>query len=277
MATAAVAAMLAVPAAAGTVKVTITNNSDANSLFLTPFLNVFHSGDYNAFEGGQAASAGLRELAEVGSTGTAAAEALAGGAERQTVTLTEPTGVGPAVGAPPVFDPGNSASFEISLDPSSNQYVTLLSMIIPSNDTFISGTFRLFDDAGVFTGGSFDLGRSAVYDAGTEINNASGLGQAFNISPNNVNAAGDVIAGGFVEDPENGRVHLSSDAELATLFGQPIPPLAGLLNSGDVATSFNDLVTITFEEVAPVPLPAAGWMLLAGVGGMAAMRRRKKS
>ena len=26
----------------------------------------------------------------------------------------------------------------------------------------------------------------------------------------------------------------------------------------------------------PVPLPAAGWMLLAGVGGMAAMKRRKK-
>lgn len=26
----------------------------------------------------------------------------------------------------------------------------------------------------------------------------------------------------------------------------------------------------------PVPLPAAGWMLLAGVGGMVAMRRRKK-
>lgn len=30
-------------------------------------------------------------------------------------------------------------------------------------------------------------------------------------------------------------------------------------------------------EVAPVPLPAAGWMLIAGLGGMAALRRRKKS
>lgn len=28
--------------------------------------------------------------------------------------------------------------------------------------------------------------------------------------------------------------------------------------------------------MTPVPLPAAGWMLLAGVGGLAAMRRRKK-
>lgn len=31
------------------------------------------------------------------------------------------------------------------------------------------------------------------------------------------------------------------------------------------------------RDVSAVPLPAAGWMLLAGVGGFAAMRRRKKS
>lgn len=28
---------------------------------------------------------------------------------------------------------------------------------------------------------------------------------------------------------------------------------------------------------SPVPLPAAGWMLLAGIGGLAAMKRRKKA
>lgn len=31
------------------------------------------------------------------------------------------------------------------------------------------------------------------------------------------------------------------------------------------------------EELTPVPLPAAGWMLIAAVGGLGAMKRRKKS
>ena len=30
-------------------------------------------------------------------------------------------------------------------------------------------------------------------------------------------------------------------------------------------------------SIAPVPLPAAGWMLVAGIGGMMALRRRKKA
>jgi hypothetical protein len=39
----------------------------------------------------------------------------------------------------------------------------------------------------------------------------------------------------------------------------------------------NANITAAGLEVAPVPLPAAGWMLLAGLGGMAALRRRQKS
>jgi len=34
--------------------------------------------------------------------------------------------------------------------------------------------------------------------------------------------------------------------------------------------------TVTYK-VEPIPLPAAGWMLLAGVGGLAAMKRRRKA
>lgn len=36
------------------------------------------------------------------------------------------------------------------------------------------------------------------------------------------------------------------------------------------------LAGISVHYMAPIPLPAAGWMLLAGIGGIAAMKRRKK-
>ncbi len=36
-------------------------------------------------------------------------------------------------------------------------------------------------------------------------------------------------------------------------------------------------MTVTYEETPVVPLPAAGWMLLAGLGGLGALKRRKKS
>lgn len=43
-------------------------------------------------------------------------------------------------------------------------------------------------------------------------------------------------------------------------------------NSAGLIGSF-----VAADTVAPVPLPAAGWMLLAGFGGLTAMRRRKKA
>jgi hypothetical protein len=37
------------------------------------------------------------------------------------------------------------------------------------------------------------------------------------------------------------------------------------------------VTTTPVDPVTPVPLPAAGWMLIAGVGGLSAMKRRKKA
>jgi len=49
------------------------------------------------------------------------------------------------------------------------------------------------------------------------------------------------------------------------------------LGFGIGAIGTADNFSIRGLEVSAVPLPAAGWMLLAGVGGIAAMRRKKKA
>ena len=54
--------------------------------------------------------------------------------------------------------------------------------------------------------------------------------------------------------------------------------VAGPSNSTNVFSHFNAwYADPTDPPVDVVPLPAAGWMLMAGLGGLAAMRRRKKS
>ncbi len=254
-----VSAGLASAASAASVQVTISNNSTAGGLYYTPFLNVFHDGSYSAFTSGQAADASLETLAEVGDTSAEAAAALAEVSGAKVFTLADPAGFGPMPGQPPVFDPGNSQSFKIDLNAADNQYLTILSMAIPSNDTFIATTIKLFDDAGQFIATDYILGASSVYDAGTEINQT--FGQAFNPQDGN--------GPGFLGEDENGVVHKSSLVEFATLFGQPIPT-GGTTSSNGV--DLNNLVSI---EVSQVPLPAGAPLLLAGLGAFAWMRRRK--
>ncbi|MEO1026728.1 MAG: VPLPA-CTERM sorting domain-containing protein, partial [Pseudomonadota bacterium] len=55
-------------------------------------------------------------------------------------------------------------------------------------------------------------------------------------------------------------------------FGNQIVTTFGIGASG-----FNDNFRISRIEVTDVPLPASALLLLGGLGGLAAMRRRKKS
>jgi hypothetical protein len=117
----------------------------------------------------------------------------------------------------------------------------------------------------------------------TSDNNASGvLG---------VDGSGDAHvadgSGGFTTDTGstvgNGAGTTETDyIALALATGGAAWNLNPLRAGGNLADSFSasfiDITVgeITMQPTSPVPLPAAGWMLLAGVGGLAALRRRQK-
>ncbi|WP_209426849.1 vWA domain-containing protein [Pararhodobacter sp. SW119] len=49
-----------------------------------------------------------------------------------------------------------------------------------------------------------------------------------------------------------------------------------LVNGGTVATE-RDRITVRGDDVPPIPLPAAGWLLLGGLGALVAVRRRRRA
>lgn len=62
---------------------------------------------------------------------------------------------------------------------------------------------------------------------------------------------------------------ISSEGDFNLWIGHV--PLTWFKKTDEVAIKY-----IKYEHVDPVPLPAAGWMLLFGFGGLAAIRRRAK-
>lgn len=179
-------------AAATRITVTVDNLTGSGGVYLTPMWVGFHDGSFDSFDVGGAASASIELLAEGGvASGLSADIGAVAGARDATVFA--PDGFGGA----PVFDPGDSASLTIDLDPLSNRYFSFASMVIPSNDAFIGNddptAYELFDMTGAFTG-PLDIlvFGNQVWDAGTEVND--GLGAPFSVlmgmSTDEMNAIG---------------------------------------------------------------------------------------
>ena len=63
-------------------------------------------------------------------------------------------------------------------------------------------------------------------------------------------------------------------ASVGGLNGQAYALVLEIFKAKPVAQTVTQSYTPT---PSPVPLPAAGWMLLAGVGGLVAMRRRGRA
>lgn len=164
----------------------------------------------------------------------------------------------------PIAD-GQSATVEIDIaNPAVNQYLTLLAMVVPSNDTFFGNDdpllWRLFDDNGDLALNSFDVTASMVYDAGSEVNEFDTSTQADIVASTEENG---VITSIFDEDADGDN----GFENLAQLFGL-----------GDVSNITRDTVlfSVSISDVTPVPLPASAPLLLAGVGFLGWRARRTK-
>ncbi len=161
------AALVAVPATAVEVHVTIENLAPANGNFLTPTWVGFHDGSFDLYDLGEPATAGLERIAEDGNTGPLSGEFLASGGGIIDATVFGPGG--------PIA-PGETAAMSFNLNPGdpTNRYFSYASMVIPSNDAFVANgnptIYPVFDENGGFVGGSFIIMGSQVRDAGTEVN-----------------------------------------------------------------------------------------------------------
>ena len=243
-------------AEAAPIRITVTNNQPADGLFITPLLSIFHDGTYDTFSPAGSASVGVEVIAEEGDVSVGRAAVQAAGHRAEVIA-----NAGGFPGAP-VLDPGEVTSFVFDLDPTSQRFFSFLSMVIPSNDTFIGNpdpmAFAIFDAMGLFTGlPDIILTGANVWDAGTEANTLQG--GAFS------------TAGGTATETSD---PIQLQASLDFLIG------AGNPGNGSIRTvpgSTDRFITISFSEVAPVPLPAGLPLLVAGLGAFAWVGRRRRA
>jgi len=154
--------------------VTVENLAPAGGFYFTPVWVGLHNGSFDLFDLGGLVSEGVERFAEDGDASVLQAEfeAAVGGAGSINTLITAPDGFAGA----PVFDPGDVAGIQLTVDSKANSCLSFMSMIIPSNDAFIGNhnpkAIELFDADGKFKGKQIiTILGSMIWDAGTELNN----------------------------------------------------------------------------------------------------------
>jgi len=208
--------------------VTVENTLPEGGTFLTPVWFGFNDGsatDFAVYERGEEASTGLERLAEDGNFAPLATEfSQATGTNGVDATI-----FGLGQGAPGPIDPGELASFIINVDPADvgEGNFVWATMVIPSNDAFLSSPGNPLADPIFSTDGEF-LGPieilrfgSDVLDAGTEVNTELDAAFLNQTTPN-------------TGEDENGVVqtHIGFNGSEANPNGTPINILGGTTAAG---------------------------------------------
>ena len=261
-----VASFAAREAGASQVRVTVTNELDAGGFFFTPVWLGLHNGTFDSYNAGETLNPDFsfsERLVEEGFTDTITSAFATSNPSGLQGTLL-------SAGAPP-FGPGQSASMDFNVtDPTSQRYLSYMSMIVPSNDLFFGNDdpteYELFDAAGNFNGPLtiLVLGQD-VFDAGTEANDPAD-GGAF--------IAGVDMALG------------TPTSETITRFlvlpgsGADLDELIGLVTaSGDtISLPFTNTSLIASISIQAIPEPSSILLVSMGVGavGVAGTIRRRR-
>ncbi|WP_300032470.1 spondin domain-containing protein [uncultured Roseobacter sp.] len=270
---------------ATTLQISVTHNG-TTPLFITPLYTAFHDGGFDPVTIGETASVGLKNLAETGRFGPASDATSIANQRAREGGGGVPAPVFGDAGPGPIFSPGigpgqaggdaGSTIVEIA-DPADDRFFTFLSMILPSNDTFIANLdpIEIFGLDGAFLGPqTIVVDGNNVFDAGTELNDLSVSGGAAFVQ------GADITSGAL----ESGTIQQALGLDFGTGIDlappgsdSSLPPLATLSGFFDFTSSDFNLLTIEITELTPepVPVPASGLLLLAGVGGLITARRRK--
>ncbi len=246
-------------------RVRLTVQNVGGDTFFTPVFAGFHDGSFDLRQAtgsgtlGQA-SDGLEALAELGMTGALTTEFNSGGALREAGTL----GGGPIA-------PGQSVSADFDLDLlGANRFLTLASMLLPSSDTFIGNISTPAFDLSTFTGESLTFDLTALYDAGTEVNDfaaSPGIPLLYGNAALGLN--GTNFPAGIATDGEDQNALISLIDPASSVFDDFLSqPTTGTLSAAP--SSFR----IT---VSAVPEPASGLAGCVALTGLMLRRRRKKN
>lgn len=217
-------------ASAVQVAVTVRNAAPDNGIWaVNPWLGV-HDGTWDGFDAGSAASAAVESAAEDGN-GSQLAAAFA---------ADQPNGMGAVIGGPIAPGATHTQIFDLDADNPDHRFLSYFAMVIPSNDAFWANdnpaAYPIFDGAGNFIPRSFKVYGSAIWDAGTEVNDEVGANTAFlaQAAPNTGTTENGVIAAhpGFMAVGQGGILDQSLERFGRTLtftgadFTQSMYPVA---------------------------------------------------
>ncbi|NRR32900.1 PEP-CTERM sorting domain-containing protein [Oxalobacteraceae bacterium] len=254
--------LCALSAHAADVTFTFTNLAPPGGVGVAPLWLGLHDGSFDSFNAGSVASGAIERAAEDGNanvlTSDFGAQAVGGLQTRL------PGG--------PRF-PGATSSFTLhNVDlGGSNRYLSYAAMVVISNDFFIGNdNAKQIDLAALAGGGSLSLalgGAGQVWDAGTEVNDFhdSLANGAFGIG------GGQSMANQGTA--EHGVIHAVLGSPYADFAGAELVPVnfdwAPLNFNANPAFGRLDI------SVSAVPEPETYAMLLAGMGLMGVVLRRK--